>query len=161
MEMIFELLVENVVELVTFDPFCVAVKLIAVPPGSMAKLMFVPRDEVTVSVDAPTVTVALPLKPLYVAVIVTVLVVACSPFTTPELLTVTNVPVVSELSQIAIPVTSFVLPSLKFAIAVRGRVPPIWRLFVEGLTVTELTVGVTKNPVQPAATAKLQSAAIR
>jgi hypothetical protein len=46
------------------------------------------------------------------------LVVFCSALTTPVLLTVTKVPVVSELLQMAIPVTSLVLPSLLLAKAV-------------------------------------------
>jgi hypothetical protein len=104
------------------------------------------------------VTVAVPLKPLYVAVMVTALVVFCRAFTTPVPLTVTNVPSVSELSQTASPVTSFVLPSLLFATAVSWRVPPICRLLVEGLTVTEVTVGFTKKPVHPVAIATAATA---
>jgi hypothetical protein len=62
--------------------------------------------------------VAVPLKALYVAVMVTALVVFCKALTSPLLLTVTNVPEVSELVQVAKAVTSLVLPSLLLAVAV-------------------------------------------
>ena len=43
--MMLALLVVKVVVLVTSEPFCVAVKMIAVPAGSVARLTFVPRDD--------------------------------------------------------------------------------------------------------------------
>jgi hypothetical protein len=93
-----------------------------------------------------------PLKPLYVAVMVTALLVFCTALTNPVGLTVTNVWAVSELSQTARPVTSFVLPSLLVAVAVSCRVEPAARVFVAGLTLTLATVGFTKKPLQPPAT---------
>lgn len=81
--------------------------------------------------------------------IVTVLLVVCSALTRPELVTETRA--LFDVSQIASPVTSFVLPSLLVAMAESCLVAPSCRLFVEGLTVTVLTVGFTKKPVHPPA----------
>jgi len=69
------------------------VKVILDPvPPFVAKLMEFPEQLLQVMVRAcPTVTVAVPLKPLYVAVIVTGLVVFCTALTRPVLLTVTSV----------------------------------------------------------------------
>ena len=79
-----------------------------VPPLPL-KLMLLPDVQllhVIVIVVAPTVTVDVPVPPLYMAVMVTPLVVVCLPVTTPVLLTETILPVVSELSHSAEPVTS-------------------------------------------------------
>ena len=124
-----------------------------VPPLA-ERLTEFPEQLLQVMVIAcPTVTVDVPLNPLYVAVMVTELLVFCSALTKPVALTVTNVCVVSELSQIARLVTSFVLPSLFVAIAVSCRAEPAERLFVAGLTLRLVTVGLTKKPLQLAATA--------
>jgi len=96
--------------------------------------------------------VAVPLKPLNVAVIVTALLVFCNALTKPVVLTLTNVLVVSELSQIARLVTSFVLPSLFVAMALNCRLEPAGSVLVAGLTLMPVTVGLTKNPLQLAAT---------
>jgi len=95
------------------------------PLGLVAKLIEFPLQLLQVIVMVcPTVTVAVPLKLLNVAVIVTGLVVFCTALTRPVLLRVTNVCVVSELSQTAEPVTSLVVPSLLVAMAVNCRVAP-------------------------------------
>lgn len=83
---------------------------------------------------------------------VTELLVFCSALTKPVALTVTNVCAVSELSQMARLVTSFVLPSLFVAIAVSCRPEPAERVLVAGLTLTLVTVGLTKKPLQLPAT---------
>ena len=103
----------NVVELVTSVPFKVAVKVMAVPAGSTARLMGEAGTEVIVRVCAPTLTLAVPLMPLYVAVTVIAVVVFLMPVTTPVELRFTNVGgLVSELVQVASPVRFFVVPSL-------------------------------------------------
>jgi len=103
----------NVVELVTSVPFKVAVKVMAVPAGSTARLMGEAGTEVIVRVCAPTLTLAVPLMPLYVAVTVIAVVVFLMPVTTPVELRFTNVGgLVSELVQVTSPVRFFVVPSL-------------------------------------------------
>lgn len=129
------------------------------PPLEVMLIEFPEQLPQVMVIACPTSTVAVPLNPLYVAVMVTELVVFCNALTSPLLLTVTNVFVVSELSQAARPVTSLVLPSSFVAIAVSCREPPAWRLFVEGLTATLETVGLTKKPVHPTATPNTKSPA--
>lgn len=90
------------------------------------------------------------------AVIVTALVVFCTAVTRPVLLTVTCA--VSELSHEERPVTSFVVPSLLVAVALSCRVVPAVRVFVDGLTATLDTVGLTKKPLHAGATPNAKSA---
>ena len=101
----------NVVELVTSTPFKVAVKVMVLPAGCSDKLMVDAGTEVITRVCVPTVTLAVPLIPLYVAVTVTPVVVFFIPVTTPVELRVMNVWLVSELVHVASPVRFFVVPS--------------------------------------------------
>jgi hypothetical protein len=120
-----------------------------VPPLPL-RLMELPEEQelqVMVIEVAPTVTVAVPVKPLFTAVIVTPELLEATPVTCPVPFTVTRV--VSELVQVEDPVTFFVLPSSKLAVAVSWVVPPIWTFVVLGATVTPVSVGFTKKSRQP------------
>lgn len=69
--------------------------------------------------------------------------------TTPVLLTVAQA--VSEEVQLTLPVRFFVLPSLKLPVATSDCVLPFVIVMLEGVTVSEVSCGFTKNPRQPAA----------
>ena len=71
------------------------------------------------------------------------------PVTKPTELTVTNVWLVSELVQVAKPVTSWVVPSLKLAVAVKFTDVPTWTGAGFGVMAIEVNVGFTKNPLHP------------
>lgn len=109
----------QVAELVTSDPFWVAVKVTDVP--LLAMLIVVPEFEVTVIAveDAPTVTVVEPLAVPDVAVMVTPEVVFAMPLIKPVVLTVTCV--LSLLLQLTL-LTLPVVPSLKFPVAANCNV---------------------------------------
>ena len=118
MLMMLELLEVNVVELVLSVPFSVAVNVMAVPVGLVARLMVVPRLEVMVSeVDCPTVRLSDPetTEPLEdCAAAWTVAVVPAGEtfkaVASPDALTLTK----SEFEvtlQVAVPVRFLVLPS--------------------------------------------------
>src|SRR6185369_1022629 len=77
--------------------------------------------------------------------------------TRPPLLTVAMS--VAELVQLALPVKSLVLPSLKLPVALICCVPPSMIEAEVGATVIEVSVGLTKNPRQPAARANTNRAA--
>lgn len=84
------LLEDQVAELVTSVPPCVAVKVRVEPVPSVVMLMVVPELEVTVTFeDCPTVTVVVPLAVAEVAVMMTPLVVLAMPLINPLLLTLT------------------------------------------------------------------------
>jgi hypothetical protein len=86
----FVLLEDQVAELVTSVPPCVAVKVSVEPSPVVPMLIVVPESDVTVIVDdCPTVTVAVPLTVPEVAVMMTPLVVLAIPLIKPLLLTVT------------------------------------------------------------------------
>jgi hypothetical protein len=125
------------------------VKLTVVP--AVAMLMVFPEVQelqVIVIVVAPTVILAVPVKPLLVAVIVAGVVVAATPVTTPVELTETCC--VSELVQFEDPVTFFgVELSSKVALAVSCWLPATWRLSVLGETVTPFCLALTKKPRHP------------
>lgn len=96
----------------------------------------------------PTVTVSVPLMVPLVAVMVTPVVpVLAIPFTSPVELTVTWV--LSELVQVADEVRFLVLPSSLLPVAVSCSVPPTCKLGLAGVTVMLVSVGFTKNPLQP------------
>jgi hypothetical protein len=137
----------QVAELVMSLPFCIAVNVMAVPTGSVSKLMDVPSEEVMVTVDdCPTVTVAVPLTVPEVAVIVTPLVVFAIALINPVVLTVTCVEsLLLQLTLLTLPV----VPSLKFPVAVNCWVCPTCRFGLVGVTVILLSVGLTKKPRQP------------
>ena len=148
--MIFVLLEVQVAELVTSDPFCVALNEIVDPAPVEAMLIVLPEFEVTVTVElVPTLTVVVPVAVPEVAVTVTALVVSAKPFTNPLLLTLTWVGV--ALLHVT-PLTLPVVPSLKLPVTANCCVPPICRFTVEGATVRLLSVGFTKKPRHPAST---------
>src|SRR6266545_1637403 len=68
------------------------------------------------------------------------------PVTKPTELTVTNVWLVSELVQVAKPVTSWVVPSLKLAVAVKFTDVPTWTGAGFGVMAIEVNVGFFVNP---------------
>ena len=111
----------QVAELVTFDPFWVAVNVTGRPP-LVVMLMVVPESELTViPLDvAPTVTVADPLAVPDVAVIVTppLVPVFASAFISPVLLTLTWLSPPLQVTLLTLPV----VPSLKFPVAANCRV---------------------------------------
>lgn len=111
----------QVAELVTFDPFWVAVNVTGRPP-LVVMLMVVPESELTViPLDvAPTVTVADPLAVPDVAVIVTppLVPVFASAFISPVLLTLTWLSPPPQVTLLTLPV----VPSLKFPVAANCRV---------------------------------------
>src|SRR5262249_54675700 len=111
------LLEVKVVVLVTSVPPSVASSWIVPPTGKEARLKVVPLGDVTVKVCVPTLTLAVPEMPFFVAVMVTALDVLATPVTTPLLLTVACA--TSELLHVELPVSSAVLPSSKVPVAVK------------------------------------------
>src|SRR5579859_7619029 len=106
-----------------------------------------------VTVLAVTVSVAVPVTPLTVAVIGVV--PAATPVARPAALTVATVGF--ALAQIAVAVMLAVVPSLYVAVAVNCCVAPTWTLAVTGITAIEVKLGAagggTVNiavPVTPA-----------
>lgn len=99
-----------------------------------------------------TVTVELAVMVPEVAVMVAVpggVAMVVAAVTRPPLLTVATS--VAELVQLALPVKSLVLPSLKLPVALICCVPPSMSDAEVGATVIEVSVGFTKKPLQPAA----------
>lgn len=92
-----------------------------------------------------TVTVVEPLMAPDVAVILAF--PTCSPVTRPEFETVAAASLSDD--QLTEPVMSFVLPSLYVPVAVICLVELTVTEGVTGVTVMELRVGSTKNPLQP------------
>jgi hypothetical protein len=116
-ELITEVLLEvKVVELLTSEPFKVAVNVMVVLEPTAERLMgelgFDLSD--SVCVVCPTVTVSVPDMVPFVAVMVTPVVLAM-PFTSPVELTVTLV--ASEVVQVEEAVKLLVLPSSLFPVA--------------------------------------------
>lgn len=146
--MMLMLLEDQVAELVTLVPPCVAVKVSVEPAPVAAMLIVVPELEVTVTVaDCPTVTVVVPLAAPDVAVMITPDVVFAMPLINPLLLTLTWV--ASPLLQLTL-LTLPVVPSLKVPVATSCKVWPTCRLGFVGVTVMLLSVGFTKKPRHPA-----------
>jgi len=111
------LLEVNVVELVTSEPFRVAVNVIVLLDPTIVRLMGELGLELSesVCVVCPTVTVSVPDTVPFVAVMVTPVVLAM-PFTRPVELTVTLL--ASEVVQVEEVVRFFVLPSSLFPVAI-------------------------------------------
>ena len=161
------LLLAKVVSAVTSWPFKVAVNSTAVPAGSMVRLISFPSEDVMSRLPPPpddcpivtvTVPVADPLDEVQFAVIVAVDELLVSAVTIPPLLTFTVVG--SELLQVQDPVITEVLPSLKFPVAVNCRLCPlVCRLGLEGLMVTPVKFGLTKNPSHATPVASRHNAA--
>jgi hypothetical protein len=150
---------------VTSVPFWSAVNVTADPaPPLPVILMEVPWSQVTViaPVDAPMLTVAVPLIApdfeVFVAVMVAVLVTEVTAVTRPELFTFATV--VSELVQAELPVRFWVLPSLNVPVATNCTVwPTVCNEGAEGTIAMLVRVGSTKKPWQPIATAHKRSTA--
>jgi hypothetical protein len=114
------------------------------------------------AVSGPVLTVIVELAVIVpeVAVMVAVpggLVMLAAAVTKPPLLTVAIAE--ADEVQVALPVRSLVLPSLKLPVALICCVPP-WMIEADvGATVIEVSVGFTKKPRQPAAKASRDRAA--
>jgi len=140
---------------VTSVPLRVAENEISLPAGSVVRLMLSPSEDVTSRLpwlDCPMVTVtspdAAPLEVVQSAETVAVAVELVRAVTRPVVFTSTTVG--SELVQVQEPVRFWVDPSLKVPVAVSCKVCPLaCKVGFCGLIEMLLSVGLTKNPLQP------------